>query len=145
MFSRILVLCTGNICRSPMGEAMFRRALDPARCAVRSAGTSALVGSQADPQAQRVMREIGVDISAHSAQQASLELLNWADLILVMDREHRDWIDVNHPQLRGRAFRITRWNGDTDINDPYRRPLAAFERARDEIAAGVRGWLGMLS
>lgn len=141
MFSRIVVLCTGNICRSPIGEILLRARLEGRDRHVCSAGTHAVVGAPAEADAQRVVRDIGMDLSAHVAQQATPELLRWADLILIMDSAHRRWIDSNHPQLRGRAFMITHWDGGDQVEDPYLLPTRYFERARDQMARGVESWL----
>lgn len=144
MFSRILVLCTGNICRSPMAEALLRERLTQRDCSVLSAGTHALLGHPADSNACQVMLARGMDISTHRAQQATLELLTSADLILTLDHTHRKWIDGQFPQLRGRAFKLRKWSGDADVIDPYMLPLSAFEKAFEDIRSGVDEWVSRL-
>lgn len=142
MINRILVVCTGNICRSPMGEALLRARL-PGR-SVLSAGTMALIGEPADPLACQVMLAAGLDIGAHRGQQATPALLGASDLILVMDRGHRAWISRQHPQLHGRVHKLLKWRENGDVDDPYGQPQAAFEKAYAEIAAGVEDWLKAL-
>jgi len=87
MMESILIVCEGNICRSPMAEAMLRQAMPGRR--VASAGLNALVGMPAAPYAQEVMRMRGFDVSTHRAQQIGRSLCTDADLILVMDRRQR--------------------------------------------------------
>ncbi|MEQ1439447.1 low molecular weight protein-tyrosine-phosphatase [Fontimonas sp. SYSU GA230001] len=144
MFNRIIVICTGNICRSPMAEALLRARLGARVQVVASAGTGALVGYPADPLAVEVAAEHGLDLAAHRAQQATLPLLASMDLVLTLDQTHSDWLNRLYPQLRGRVHKILRWRGNADVADPYRQPRAAFERAFDDIEAGVEDWLGKL-
>lgn len=88
---RILVVCTGNICRSPMGEALLRRALEEAGhgdVEVASFGTWGLTGSPATGEAVEVMRAQGVDISSHRARALERADVEGADLILAMTSVH---------------------------------------------------------
>ncbi len=144
MFNHILVVCTGNICRSPMGEALLRRHLEPKGVKVLSAGTGALIGYPADPLTVEVAAAHGYDLSAHRAQQATLPLLSASDLILTLDQSHNDWLNSNYPQLRGRVHKLLKWGGNYDVEDPYRRPRSAFEEAWGEIEVGVGDWLKKL-
>ncbi len=141
MFERIAVLCTGNICRSPIAEALLREQLATSGKQVLSAGTYAMVGQPADPISVELMREQGIDISGHRAQQATQALLKDCDLILVLDRSHLDWMNATFPPFRGRVHKIGRWPKNADILDPYRMPRAVFEEVRDRIAEGVAEWV----
>ncbi|AXQ29894.1 low molecular weight phosphotyrosine protein phosphatase [Solimonas sp. K1W22B-7] len=144
MFNKIMVVCTGNICRSPIGEGLLRQALQGKNKTVISAGVGALVGHPADPMAVQVSNSHGLDISGHRAQQTTLGLLSAMDLILTMDQTHSSWILQQYPQLRGRVHKFQKWNGDKDVEDPYRLPLAAFEKAYADIEAGAQRWMTYL-
>lgn len=141
MFSRILVVCTGNICRSPLGEVLLRRRLRRRTVEVQSAGTGAMVGWPADPLSVQVAQAHGLDLSAHRAQQATPQLLAASDLILTLDGTHSAWLHRNFPQLRGRVHKVLKWQENRDIADPYGEPLEAFEKAWDDIELGVEDWL----
>ncbi len=144
MFKRLIVICTGNICRSPIAEALLRARLGARIEYVASAGTGALVGYPADPMAISVAAEYGVDIRSHRAQQATLPLLASMDLILTLDQTHSDWVNNQYPPLRGRVHKLLKWRGNADIADPFRRPREAFEQSFQDIEAGVEGWMGKL-
>lgn len=143
MFDKIIVICTGNICRSPIGEALLRERL-AGKGTVISAGIGALSGHGADPMACELMLERGIDISRHRAQQATQPLLSSMDLILTMDQTHSDWINRNFPQLRGRVHKLLKWQQNRDVEDPYRLPRSAFEKACVDIDTGVSDWLRRL-
>lgn len=144
MFNRILVVCTGNICRSPMAEELLRSSVAGRGITVSSAGTSAMVGYPADDTARMLMREHGFDIEAHRGQQIVLPMLTHSDLILTLDQTHSDWINQRYPQFRGRVHKILKWRDNRDVEDPYCRPRAAFEVAYADIEAGVADWLKKL-
>lgn len=144
MFNQIIVICTGNICRSPMAEALLRARLGKRVQRIASAGTGALVGYPADPMAVEVAAEHGLDLAAHRAQQAVLPLLASMDLILTLDQTHSDWLNRQYPQLRGRVHKILKWRENADVEDPYRRPRQAFDKAFDDIENGVEDWLRKL-
>jgi protein-tyrosine phosphatase len=138
VFNRILIVCTGNICRSPMAEVLLRQRLRERRpsAVVESAGISALVGHPADPLAQELMANRGLDLSAHRARQLSPELMRLFELVLVMEAGQQRAVEALDPTSRGRVHRVGRIGG-FDVPDPYRCGAAAFERSFQLIERGL--------
>lgn len=140
MIRHILVVCVGNICRSPMAEALLRRELrGQDGITVESAGLGALVGHAASEHSVALMAEAGIDISAHRARQVHPDMVRDADLVLVMEARHKRAIDDADPTARGKVHRLGEWQ-DVDIDDPYRQPRHAYEDALRDIEQGVASW-----
>jgi len=141
MIKHILVVCVGNICRSPMAEQLLKSALrGQDELTVESAGLGALVGHPAAEYSLELMHELGEDISAHRARQIHPDMVRDADLVLVMEAGHKRAIDDADATARGKVYRLCEWQ-DRDINDPYRQPKAAFADALEEIQEGVASWV----
>jgi len=104
--------------------------------AVESAGISALAGRPAEPIAQALMSERGLDISGHRARQLTPEIIRSFELILVMEAAQQRAVEAILPSARGRVHRIGRW-GDFDVPDPYRQERPAFERSLALIDRGI--------
>jgi protein-tyrosine phosphatase len=135
--NNILVVCIGNICRSPMAEALLKQAL-PGRT-VRSAGLGALVGRPADPHSVELMAERNIDISAHIAQQIQPDMVRQANIVFVMDTEQKRYIESRHMGASGKVFRLAELT-KKDIPDPYRHSLDHFRSALTLIDEGVQEW-----
>ena len=138
MFNRILVICTGNICRSPMAEVLLAHRLGEG-FTVASAGIGALVGAPADPEAIALMNERGLDLSAHRARQLDSVLVRNYELLLVMEEGQAAWIHERFPLARGRVFRLGHWRNE-EVPDPYRRGREAFVQALEAIERGIEDW-----
>jgi protein-tyrosine phosphatase len=135
---RILTVCIGNICRSPLAEVALRQAL-PADWQVWSAGLQALVGMPADPTSKAIAQEQGLDLSAHRAQQFTGWMAQQADVILVMEDAHVRMLRQMAPTAQGKVYRLGHLRR-FDIEDPYRQPRAAFDAAWAGISRGVADW-----
>lgn len=138
MIKKVLVVCLGNICRSPMGEGLLKQALPGVQ--VSSAGLTAMVGHGADPSSISIMSEQGLDIAAHRARMLTEAQARENDLILVMDTEQKEQLARLYPFARGKVFRLCE-TLKQDIPDPYRENEAAFRTAFDLIAQGCNAWV----
>ena len=135
--NNILVVCIGNICRSPMAEYFFKQEYPALR--IHSAGISGLTGHSADEKAQLCMQRLGIDMSGHIARRLNAELVKQADLILVMSQNQQKHIEQAWPFAKGKAFRLGHWQGK-NIADPYRHDQAVFDEACQLIQQCAADW-----
>ncbi|ALA88578.1 low molecular weight phosphotyrosine protein phosphatase [Stenotrophomonas maltophilia] len=144
MFKNILVVCVGNICRSPSAEVMLREAVSGRGITVSSAGLGALVNHGVDATAQALLTEHGLDGSSHRARQIDRGILAASDLVLVMERKHVHRIIEIAPEASGKTFLLGKWQSDREIPDPYRQQRAAFEHVYTLMDEGVKSWVRYL-
>ncbi|WP_156294036.1 protein tyrosine phosphatase [Serratia oryzae] len=142
MFNSILVVCVGNICRSPTGERLLRK-LFPEK-EISSAGINALVGSSADENAIGVAMENSLSLDGHIAQQLTLELCRRYDLILVMEKKHIESVCNIAPEARGKTMLFGHWDVQKEIPDPYRQNREAFVFVYNILEHSANKWAEVL-
>ncbi|GAB3611536.1 low molecular weight phosphatase family protein [Humibacter ginsengiterrae] len=103
---RILTVCTGNVCRSPLAEQLLRVGLDELDVVISSAGTEALVGRPMDDRAAAYSTQFGGDPSQHRARQLTIEQLRNADLVLTAARDHRRRVVETLPRASQYTFTV---------------------------------------
>ncbi len=133
----ILVVCVGNICRSPMAEYLLKQ--DYPQLMIDSAGISGLSGHPADDKAQLCMQHLGIDISGHIAKKLNAEHLKKADLILVMSKNQQAYIEQTWPFAKGKVFRLGHWQ-NKNVPDPYQHDQAFFDETCQLIQQCVTDW-----
>ena len=154
----VLFVCTGNTCRSPIAEEVADDAADRSThlkdFTCESAGTFACEGAPPSQEAVEVMREVGLDIEKHKAQQFTKDLAFWADIILAMEAKHIEEMAAMAPDqedkmhtLLGYAAGIDGYPGESgyDITDPYKEPIEEYRAARDQITGAVNKAFSRLS
>lgn len=144
MFKRILIVCVGNICRSPTAEFLFREKLKHRGIHISSAGLKALVGRPMDDNAMQILKEHGIDADGHRARQLDPMMLREADLVLTMERNHLKTVSRLAPEASGKLFLLDKWQDANDVPDPYRQSRQVFEQVHAMIERGVESWLRYL-
>jgi protein-tyrosine phosphatase len=140
MFDSILVVCAGNICRSPTAEYILKDKLQNKAIRVSSAGLTALEGKSADAIAVELVRHQNIDMSAHKGRQLNSALVAENSVILVMEQRHLSDLCNRYPQARGKTFLLGKWLDDKEIPDPYRQSREAFEHVYELIERACGAW-----
>ena len=141
MFNSVLVVCLGNICRSPVLEGMLKHYFQENGFdnKVSSAGITAMVGDGASRNSITVANARGMDITGHRARQITADMIREHDLIFVMEDHQQSTLEQQFPFSRGKVQTIGRFR-NRQIADPYRQPLDAFERMADNLEEGLSDW-----
>jgi glycine hydroxymethyltransferase len=145
----ILFVCTGNICRSPMAEGLFRHAVRGRDFKVLSAGVGAVDGQPASDHAVRALKDINIDISKHRSRHLTAELVQQADYIFGMTHSHVDAITLLYPQAAEKTFLLREFDEtldayENDISDPIGGSYEVYLNCRDQIEQGIASMLNFI-
>jgi RpiB/LacA/LacB family sugar-phosphate isomerase len=146
----VLFVCTGNICRSPMAEGLFRHATQGRTdCRVLSAGVGALEGQAPSPHAVRALQELGIDISQQRSRMLTSELIDQADYIFGMTHSHVDSVNLLFPQAAEKSFLLREFDEtldefEKDISDPIGGSYETYAYCRDQIEQGIFSMLSFI-
>jgi glycine hydroxymethyltransferase len=139
----ILFICTGNICRSPMAEGMFRHAVQGrGNYQVLSAGLGAMEGQPPSAHAVQAVKELGIDISNQRSRMLTPELVEQADFIFGMTHSHIDTVMLLYPQAAEKTFLLREFDEtldwyEKDISDPIGGSYEVYLNCRDQIEQGI--------
>ena len=132
-----MMVCIGNICRSPMAEAILQH--DRPELKVYSSGLGALSGKPADPNTLKILSENNINLD-HIAQQINSVLVKNADIILTMEDKHVQSIVSQYPESRGKVHLIGKWQNNKQVPDPYKKDIKAFQESYCLINEGLKAW-----
>jgi len=147
----ILFVCTGNICRSPMAEGLFRTAVRGLGYDFRvlSAGVGAVDGQPPSAHAVRALKELNIDISRQRSRMLTSELVNQADYIFGMTHGHVDAVTLLYPQAAEKTFLLREFDEtldifEKDISDPIGGSYDVYTACRDQIEQGIVSLLNFI-
>src|SRR5438093_145645 len=143
----ILFVCTGNVCRSPMAEGLFRQVVKGrGDYRVLSAGVGAVDGMPPSEYAVKALRELDIDISSQRSRMLTADLVHQADYIFGMTHSHVDAITLLYPQAAEKTFLLREFDEtldsfENDISDPIGGSYEVYLNCRDQIEQGIASML----
>ena len=128
---KILIVCTGNTCRSPMAGGLLRRIAGEQGLPleVRTAGLACHPNGRVAEKAVAVMQESGIDISDEYSKPVTPDALAWADFVVTVQRSHVMYLLEEYPEAKPKVCVLA-----SDVPDPYHGSLADYRKARDQLA-----------
>ena len=141
---RLLVVCTGNSCRSVMAKGLLKKHLAGRDVQVFSAGVSAVPGFRPTRETIEVMAKQGIDISGHLSQRLTEEMVHRANMILVMEKWHKEQILRLVPTAKSKVFFLREFSSNSsdekfEIPDPIAKPIEVYESCLGMIKECVEG------
>lgn len=148
----IVTVCTANICRSPMAEALLRHALaaepEPLKSAqVVSAGVAGRGGDPVSENSRIALKKVGITLDGHRSQALTPELIKRADVIFCMTESHRAVIQLSFDPPPRNIYLLREFmprSADKEIGDPYGSSLVHYEACRDEMVEAIPSVLAFL-
>lgn len=143
---RLLFVCTGNICRSPMAEVYAEAAGVQRRRLIeaRSGGVLGIIDRPADPLAIKVMGEINIDLDGHRSSGVTEEMMTWARYVLVMELHHAIKLRERFPEHEDKVLVLANFGGMNEVKDPIGGWRWKFRRCRADIIRCVDSFLDNL-
>lgn len=137
---RILFVCTGNTCRSPMAQGLLTKILgtvpdeNPNTFEICSAGLFAVSGLPASPEAIKTMQEYGIDISQHKSRQVNKEIIKQSDFIIVMTAMHYDHLLAMYPESENKLSSLGELAGfHGEVKDPFGKEIKEYKKTAAQL------------
>jgi len=144
----ILFVCSGNISRSFLAEILLKNEIEPLKLdniSISSAGLFVFPGNPPDPKMVEYLLKIGIPIKSHQARQIIKEDVDWADIILVMERDHAREIERFWPKVKGKVELLGKYISEgqnvDDVVDPFGKSSYYYRLAQSQITLAIRSFV----
>lgn len=142
-YNKILIVCTGNICRSPVAEKILKKKKPSLE--VKSAGIHGLKGRTIEKNGIDLLKANGYIETDHVARKLNNKMILDADIILTMENFHVQNLIKTYPESSGKIMLLGKWIDDLQIFDPYRKSSEVFVQVFRQIEESCDAWVKVLS